>query len=102
MQHIHLERLPWQHLDHLKADMADVVFLMPHDEEVRGVGVDPRQGIFLLLKSNLRVFPIYDGSHGNELCGLQLLAVEVDDANDQRVSEFVTERLWREMGVAAG
>ncbi|MDN3555153.1 hypothetical protein [Halomonas maura] len=102
MQHIQLERLPWQHLDHHKADAADVVFLMPPDEEVRGVGVDPRQGIFLLLKSNLRVFPVFDGSRGIELCGLRLLAVVVDDANDRRVTEFVTERLWREMGVAAG
>ncbi|MBB3229962.1 hypothetical protein [Halomonas stenophila] len=102
MQHIQLERLPWQHLDHRKAEAADVVFVMPPDEEVRGVGVDPRRGIFLLLKSNLRIFPVYDGSHGNELCGLLLLAVEVDDANDRRVTEFVTERLWRETGVAAG
>ena len=48
------------------------------------------------------VVAVYDGSHDNELCGLQLLAVVVDDANDRRVTEFVTERLWREMGVAVG
>lgn len=100
MCHVQLERLSWHHLNDRTEPAPDVVFVVPRDEALRGIGLDPRRGIFLMLKSNARLYPLHDGSRGGDLTGLRILAVEVDVPEDPRVRDFVTEKLGLALGAA--
>ncbi|ATJ82873.1 hypothetical protein ACFPTY_07720 [Halomonas beimenensis] len=100
MCHVQVERLPLHHLHHRRAAPPDVVFVVPRGEGLRGVGVDPRRGLFLMLQSNRRLFPLHEGRRGDDILALTILAVEVDDIEDQRVFDFVVEKLGLALGAA--
>ncbi|MBB3142647.1 hypothetical protein [Halomonas organivorans] len=100
MCHVQVERLPLHQLNQRGAAAPDVVFVVPRGESLRGVGLDPRRGIFLMLQSGARLYPLHDVSRGDDILRMRILAVDVDDAGDPRVLDFVTDSLGFALGAA--
>lgn len=62
---------------------SDVIFAIPIGQEVRGVGLDPRNGLFVILKSGKeKIYPITTVKNEKDISSLKMIAVEVENIND--------------------
>ncbi|XKF14696.1 hypothetical protein LL947_09280 [Halomonas sp. BLK-85] len=62
---------------------SDVIFAIPIGQEVRGVGLDPRNGLFIILKSGReKIYPITTVKNEKDISSLKMVAVEVEDIYD--------------------
>ncbi|WP_046078723.1 hypothetical protein [Halomonas sp. HG01] len=100
MCHVEIERRPLHRLHARVGAAPDVVFIVPRHEPLRGVGWDPRRGLFLMLQCGDRCYPLYDVSRDSDILAMRLLAVEVAAPDDPRVKAFVIEALGEALGVA--
>ncbi|MDR5865744.1 hypothetical protein [Halomonas koreensis] len=100
MCQVQVERLPLQQLNRRRGAVPDVVFVVPPEADLRGLGRDPRRGPFLMLKSGLRCWPLHDARPGGDLAGCRVLVVDAERAETPRVREFVAESLGLRLGAA--
>ncbi len=67
---------------------SDVVFAIPVGQEVRGVGLDPRNGLFVILKSGRdKIYPIATSTQDKDISSLKMVAVEVENIHDMKSIE---------------
>lgn len=65
----------------------DVVFAIPSGQEVRGVGVDPRSGLFLMLKSGKdKIYPLVPMLNSKSISSLTMVAIEVEGINIGKIN----------------
>ena len=98
MCHVEVERRPLHRLHERGGAAPEVVFVVPRREPLRGVGWDPRRGLFLMLQSGARCYPLYDVSRGSDILAMRLLAVEVAEPDDPQVKAFIIEALGDALG----
>ncbi len=100
MCHVEVERRPLHRLHERIGAAPEVVFVVPRREPLRGVGRDPRRGLYLMLQSGARRYPLFDASRGSDILSMRLLAVEAAEPDDPRVRNFIVESLGLALGAA--
>ncbi|MGM0534890.1 MAG: hypothetical protein ACQER5_02335 [Pseudomonadota bacterium] len=85
MININMVKLGENEITSAPALHSDVVFAIPIGQEVRGVGLDPRDGLFVILKSGReKIYPIATSKQEKDISSLKMVAVEVENIHDMK------------------
>lgn len=83
MKNLHIDRMAKRELQKYNHLHPDVIFAIPSGHEVRGVGIDPRDGLFLILKTDRnKIFPLMSSRDDRDISSLTMIAVEVDSEDE--------------------